>query len=270
MATKSNGRQLILSGPQHVVLVVVVVVMARPDGALDLWSMTMLRLFLLLLLVPTSGTGSRSLLTQPPPEKIQDNSFVELGGWQGWPTATTSVPIESLLKIIKKKRKQSWNVGNKSTTGRDHYFVFLSMYSIDCWKPWRTSPHHFLWTLPLAKKPSTSAFTSVLCTAHVMRLTSTHTNTHSHPVHHSTSSTITLRFHAESISQYSHIRRLVTLCKLWTDFSPKHPCQTTLLCYNVNTKDRCWIPKCQREGHFTKNQLNSCNVGSPVEKVLAY
>jgi hypothetical protein len=123
MATKSNGRQLILSGPQHVVFVVVVVV-TRPDGTVNFWSMTMLRLFLLLLLVPTSGTGSRSLLTQPPPEKIQDNSFVELVWWQWWPTATTSVPIESQLQI----EKQWWNVDNKSMTGRDYYSIYISFF----------------------------------------------------------------------------------------------------------------------------------------------
>lgn len=124
MATKSNGRQLILSGPQHVVFVVVVVV-TRPDGTVNFWSMTMLRLFLLLLLVPTSGTGSRSLLTQPPPEKIQDNSFVELVWWQWWPTATTSVPIESQLQIENNDEMLTINPWQEETT---ILYIFLSFY----------------------------------------------------------------------------------------------------------------------------------------------
>ena len=181
MATKSNGRQLILSGPQHVVFVVVVVV-TRPDGTVNFWSMTMLRLFLLLLLVPTSGTGSRSLLTQPPPEKIQDNSFVELVWWQWWPTATTSVPIESQLQIENNDEKLTINPWQEETTILYIYF-FLSIYTIDWWKPWRTSSHHFLRTLPLAEIPSTSAFISVLYTAHVMRLAHTHTASPPHTEH---------------------------------------------------------------------------------------
>ena len=198
MATKSNGRQLILSGPQHVVFVVVVVV-TRPDGTVNFWSMTMLRLFLLLLLVPTSGTGSRSLLTQPPPEKIQDNSFVELV-W--WPTATTSVPIESQLQIENNDEMLTINPWQEETT---ILCIFLSFYLY--YRLLETVKNEFT---PLPPNPSLGWNTlDFRFHFRIVHGTCDAASSHTQPVHHhSTSSAITLRFHAESISQYGHIRRL--------------------------------------------------------------